>query len=205
MKKWENFSKEEIENFVKESRSYRDLALKLGYGDESGSAIVTIKSMIQELNLDVSHFTGQGWNKNNFDYSRFQYGKKIRGATMIQALTALRGWKCENCGLTEWQGQKAPLEVHHIDGDELNSVLGNLQVLCPNCHALTNNYKGKNQKNQKKQGSLKVSEEALVEALREAPNIRQALLRVGLTAKGANYNRANELIIKYQIEKHLKK
>lgn len=201
MKKWENFSKEEIENFIKESRSYRDLALKLGYSNESGSAITIIKSMIQELNLDVSYFTGQGWNKNNFDYSRFQYGKKIRGATMIQALTALRGWKCENCGLTEWQGQKAPLEVHHIDGDELNSVLENLQVLCPNCHALTNNYKGKNQK---KQGSLKVSEEALVEALREAPNIRQALLRVGLTAKGANYTRANELIIKYQIEKHLK-
>lgn len=202
MKKWENFSKEEIENFIKESRSYRDLALKLGYSNESGSAIATIKSMIQELNLDVSHFTGQGWNKNNFDYSRFQYGKKIRGATMIQALTALRGWRCENCGLTEWQGQKVPLEVHHIDGDELNSVLENLQVLCPNCHALTNNYKGKNQK---KQDSLKVSEEALVEALREAPNIRQALLRVGLTAKGANYTRANELIIKYQIEKHLKK
>ena len=194
MKKWENF--------IKESRSYRDLALKLGYSNESGSAIATIKSMIQELNLDVSHFTGQGWNKNNFDYSRFQYGKKIRGATMIQALTALRGWRCENCGLTEWQGQKVPLEVHHIDGDELNSVLENLQVLCPNCHALTNNYKGKNQK---KQDGLKVSEEALVEALREAPNIRQALLRVGLTAKGANYTRANELIIKYQIEKHLKK
>lgn len=202
MKKWENFSKEEIENFIKESRSYRDLALKLGYSNESGSAIATIKSMIQELNLDVSHFTGQGWNKNNFDYSRFQYGKKIRGATMIQALTALRGWRCENCGLTEWQGQKIPLEVHHIDGDELNSVLENLQVLCPNCHALTNNYKGKNQK---KQDGLKVSEEVLVEALREAPNIRQALLRVGLTAKGANYTRANELIIKYQIEKHLKK
>lgn len=202
MKKWENFSKEEIENFIKESRSYRDLALKLGYSNESGSAIATIKSMIQELNLDVFHFTGQGWNKNNFDYSRFQYGKKIRGATMIQALTALRGWRCENCGLTEWQGQKVPLEVHHIDGDELNSVLENLQVLCPNCHALTNNYKGKNQK---KQDGLKVSEEALVEALREAPNIRQALLRVGLTAKGANYTRANELIIKYQIEKHLKK
>ena len=183
MKKWENFSKEEIENFIKESRSYRDLALKLGYSNESGSAIATIKSMIQELNLDVSHFTGQGWNK-------------------IQALTALRGWRCENCGLTEWQGQKVPLEVHHIDGDELNSVLENLQVLCPNCHALTNNYKGKNQK---KQDGLKVSEEALVEALREAPNIRQALLRVGLTAKGANYTRANELIIKYQIEKHLKK
>lgn len=80
----------------------------------------------------------------------------------------------------------------------MNSVLENLQVLCPNCHALTNNYKGKNQK---KQDGLKVSEEAL----REAPNIRQALLRVGLTAKGANYTRANELIIKYQIEKHLKK
>lgn len=52
--------------------------------------------------------------------------------------------KCENCGLTEWQGTKIPLELHHIDGNRFNHHLSNLILLCPNCHALTGNFKSKN-------------------------------------------------------------
>jgi hypothetical protein len=48
--------------------------------------------------------------------------------------------KCERCGGTEWQGQPIPVELHHIDGDHYNNELNNLQLLCPNCHALTPNY-----------------------------------------------------------------
>lgn len=49
-----------------------------------------------------------------------------------------------------------------------------------------------------------VSDEVLVDALNKYPNIRQALMSVGLTGKGGNYIRANELIQKYQIKKFLK-
>lgn len=52
--------------------------------------------------------------------------------------------KCEYCGLTEWQGQKIPLQVHHINGNRTNNSLYNLAVICPNCHALTDTYGGKN-------------------------------------------------------------
>lgn len=201
MKKWEKFSKEEIEQFVADSKSYAELARKIGYDDASknGSAYRTVHQMIDELNLDTSHFTGQGWSKDNFDYSRFRYGKKIKTANALNAITSLRGHKCESCGLEEWKGRLIPLEVHHIDGDELNSELNNLQILCPNCHALTDNYKGKNINS----GSMIVSDEDFVKALNEYPNIRQALMSVGLTAKGGNYVRANELIQKYQIQKYL--
>ena len=201
MKKWEKFSKEEIEQFVADSRSYAELARKIGYDDTSknGSAYRTVHQMIDELNLDTSHFTGQGWNKDNFDYSRFCYGKKIKTADALKAITLLRGHVCENCGLSEWQNKQIPLEVHHIDGDELNSDLSNLQILCPNCHALTDNYKGRNIN----KGVIAVSDEDFVRALNECPNIRQALTTVGLTAKGGNYVRANELIQKYQIQKYL--
>lgn len=198
MKKWEKFTKEEIEQFTKESYSYAELAEKCGYNKASGSYTQTMKDMISQLDLDISHFTFQGWNKNNFDYSRFVYGKKIRSVNMIDAIAALRGRKCENCGLEEWMGSPISLEVHHKDGDELNSVLENLQLLCPNCHSMTDTYKGKNIKNRDKI----VPEEDFVNALREASNIRQALLMLGLTAKGKNYMRANELIIKYQLDKY---
>ena len=201
MKKWEKFSREEIKQFVKNSKSYAELARQIGYDDASknGNAYRVVHQMIDELNLDTSHFTGQGWNKDNFDYSRFRYGKKIKTANALNAITLLRGHKCENCGLEEWQGKKIPLEVHHIDGDELNSDLNNLQILCPNCHALTDNYKGKNINS----GLTIVSDEELVKALNDYPNIRQALMAVGLTGKGGNYVRANELIQKYKIQKYL--
>ena len=44
-------------------------------------------------------------------------------------------------------------------------------------------------------------DEDFVDALKKSPNIRQALISLGLTPKGGNYARANELIQKYQIEK----
>lgn len=54
--------------------------------------------------------------------------------------------KCESCGNQEWLGKKIPLELDHKDGNCYNHVLSNLQILCPNCHAFTENYRGKNKR-----------------------------------------------------------
>lgn len=194
--KWRNFARQEIERYVKESYSWATLASKLGYNVKSGSYLTTMQSMVAELRLDVSHFTGQAWNKNNFDYSRFRKDNAIKSSQAVNALVFIRGHRCENCGLTEWMEQSIALEVHHIDGDSLNNELDNLKLLCPNCHALTENYRGKNIN----KGLTMVSDEEFLTSLRSSPNIRQALKRVGLTAKGANYQRARELIVKYHIE-----
>ena len=56
----------------------------------------------------------------------------------------LKEKKCERCGLKEWQGFGIPLELHHKDGNKKNNDLSNLEILCPNCHALTDTYRGKN-------------------------------------------------------------
>lgn len=53
-------------------------------------------------------------------------------------------YKCEQCGRKTWLGQPIPLELHHIDGDKTHNVLSNFQLLCPNCHAFTDTYRGKN-------------------------------------------------------------
>jgi len=199
MKKWEKFSEKELLEIIQNSRSYREVAQKLGYNPDSGSGMKAIKDMIETKQFDISHFLGQGWNKNNFDYSRFQYGKNIKAVLMLDALINLRGRKCEKCGLTKWENFPIPLEVHHIDGDHLNNTLDNLQILCCNCHALTANFKGRNQLSVERQNE-KVSEEQLVEALKTTSNVRQALLKVGLTSRGHNYDRAYDLIYKYQIK-----
>lgn len=58
-------------------------------------------------------------------------------------------WRCTKCG---WNTPhpitgKPPLEIDHIDGDRDNNVRENLDVLCPNCHALTPTYRRHNVKN----------------------------------------------------------
>jgi hypothetical protein len=52
--------------------------------------------------------------------------------------------RCENCDLSEWLDCPIPLELHHQDGNRYNNAIENLLLLCPNCHALTDNYRAKN-------------------------------------------------------------
>lgn len=53
---------------------------------------------------------------------------------------------CTKCNWSEKNVQtgKVPLEVNHIDGDYINNHPLNIEILCPNCHSLTENYKALN-------------------------------------------------------------
>jgi HNH endonuclease/Bacterial regulatory proteins, luxR family len=53
---------------------------------------------------------------------------------------------CEECGMSEWRGESLPLELHHINGDRDDNRLDNLQLICPNCHAITPNWGGRGAK-----------------------------------------------------------
>jgi 5-methylcytosine-specific restriction endonuclease McrA len=52
------------------------------------------------------------------------------------------GCKCNRCGWCEPHpvSGKVPVQVHHKDGNPMNTKERNLEVLCPNCHALTPNW-----------------------------------------------------------------
>jgi AcrR family transcriptional regulator len=52
--------------------------------------------------------------------------------------------KCESCGLREWRELPIPLALHHVNGDRHDNRLENLQILCPNCHGLTDTWAGRN-------------------------------------------------------------
>ena len=70
----------------------------------------------------------------NPNFSRFAGNPSYEGKTV--------GWwrqklkkdiaKCECCGFLD----KRILIVHHIDRDTTNNTKDNLELLCPNCHAL---------------------------------------------------------------------
>jgi len=101
--------------------------------------------------------------------------------------------KCNNCGNDKWQGEDIPLELEHKDGDHFNNDRDNLELLCPNCHALTDTWRGRNKKGQRPKAH-KVSDERLLEALLTHNwNMRQALIEVKLAPKGANYPRCHRI------------
>lgn len=52
-------------------------------------------------------------------------------------------YSCTKCGWKEANPVNGivHLEIDHIDGNRENGYRENLQVLCPNCHSLTDTYK----------------------------------------------------------------
>lgn len=112
-------------------------------------------------------------------------------------------YKCDICGCDgSWQGGEISLELHHKDGDNSNNNISNLIFLCPNCHALTGNYRGKNKE---KKVEIQVSDEVFIKTLHSTTNIRQCLIQLGLAPAGANYERAKKLLQEFPKEKSAKK
>lgn len=148
------YSKEQIQQAVDKSKSIADVCKTLGLVAK-GSNYDTIKKYINLYSLDVSHFTGARWNKGirylshtcltslddilqeNVSYSSDMLKKRLIAEGIKQQ-------NCECCGLSEWMGKPLPLELHHINGNHYDNRLNNLQILCPNCHSITGNYRGKN-------------------------------------------------------------
>lgn len=75
--------------------------------------------------------------------------KKVGHRTYRSYLINVHGPKCMKCGWSEINTStgKVPIEMNHKDGDSENTVLSNVELLCPNCHSLTPNYKALNKGN----------------------------------------------------------
>lgn len=99
---------------------------------------------------------------------------------------------CAKCGISEWLGVKLVLELEHKDGNNQNNARENLEGLCPNCHSITDTWRGRNKPS--KNGQNKVSDDELLLCLVSEGNIRKGLLKAGLSAKGNNYKRAKRLL-----------
>lgn len=190
-----DYSKEELQVLFDNSISYAEVLRKMGYEDteKGGRKVEQLQKLVQKYDIDTSHILGKAHNKNNFNLNSFRKGNAVRSEKRIAVLSYLRGAKCEQCGNSEWNGQKIPLCTHHIDGDHLNNELDNLQLLCPNCHAQTDNYCGKNKKYIRN-----ISDEELVLALKSTHSIRQALMSFGINyAAKSWYDRCYDLMEKY--------
>lgn len=118
-------------------------------------------------------------------------------STIKKILIKDRGHKCFKCQNKTWMDFPIPLEIHHIDGNSKNDDFNNIQLLCPNCHTLTPNYKGKNKK---KQIFSKVSDDVIKEIIPNCQSIKELLKIVGLSTGLPNYNRVRKIMTDFNLK-----
>ncbi|KKN98894.1 hypothetical protein LCGC14_0141350 [marine sediment metagenome] len=62
-------------------------------------------------------------------------------------LLRIYGNTCSVCGLSEWNNKPMSICIDHIDGNYQNHSIANVRLICPNCDAQTDTYKGRNRGN----------------------------------------------------------
>ena len=85
-----------------------------------------------------------GENTFNITLERFKKGEVIQRGTSRKILTEINGYKCSECGITDWANKPITLQVHHIDGNCTNNMPDNLKLICPNCHSQTPTFGSRN-------------------------------------------------------------
>lgn len=196
------FSKDELQDMLNSSSTLTDFGEKLGYSRKGNSGIAAAKKCIAKFGLDCSHIrsirnmkNGKNANYGRIDMNKFKKRssceKKPKRQSIRANLINIRGNRCENCGLEEWLGKPIPLQLHHKDGDGWNNELANLELLCPNCHAMTDNWCGRHSKC----NGNKVSDDEVCYAIKHSHSIREAAMMLGLAdTVGTFYNRCYKLM-----------
>lgn len=157
------YTKDFLEKACKQSTSYRQVLILSGRCPDGGGNVKLLKQKIKEFNIDISHFGHKGWSKGLTKKDNPNLGSKekytlsevfIENSPVTQAVLRryikrhnVIDYKCAFCGnIGEWLNTEIALELDHINGINNDNRIENLRFLCPNCHATTKTYCGKNKK-----------------------------------------------------------
>lgn len=144
-----NVNKEELLQIVENAECFADVCRALKILPHGGNYAYVRR--ILELNDITWNKEYKPWNKGiRYRNKKYSLEDILSNKVYYSNISKLRerlikeGYKenkCEICGLS---GEDVSLELHHKDGDRTNNQLENLQILCPNCHSKTPNYRVKN-------------------------------------------------------------
>ena len=146
-----NFSPEQLQSLLDSRNTYTEILRVAGIN--SSSSTNTLKRIIKEYKLDTSKFEENRklykqqmakmslCSEYNIE-SKLHRNTKTNSHKLRNKLIefSYKESKCELCGISEWLGKPVKLQLHHIDGNHDNNELSNLQILCPNCHSMTDNF-----------------------------------------------------------------
>ena len=137
-------SKDQILQWIEENQSKAYMSKQLNCKQE------TLNRYLALMEIEYSgNQSGKGTQKKRPKMTLEEYltnsqdvqTNKVRKKILEEGI---KPHMCECCGLKAWLDQPIPLEVHHKDGNKANNILENFELLCPNCHAFTDTYRGKN-------------------------------------------------------------
>ena len=156
--KWKKYSKCELQEFLDKSNSIQGFMSQIGYKSIAGSNAQTAHFIINTYNLDLSQMEinkkdaisqrAKKRQKNIEDYQNlFVKNSTMKRNTIRKVIIKnnLIPYICSFCGNNgEWLNSTIALELDHKNGVNNDNRLENLRWLCPNCHAITDTYCGKN-------------------------------------------------------------
>lgn len=139
-------TKEEVQAAIAANRSMRGSAISLNVDSRTFARIAKEYGVYDGSNKS-SGLAGKFHLKDILNGLHPQYQASKLSKRLVKE--GLKDYKCECCGITEWNGKSLSLELNHIDGDNGNHSLANLELICPNCHSQTDTYRSKNIKMKK--------------------------------------------------------
>ena len=143
--------------FMKESNNINDYLGKIGQR-QGGSGYRQFYCYCSKYNIDykqhlkyeerskinINKTTEEILVENSTYYSTNHLKKRLFRENILEE-------KCVLCGNNgTWMGKKLSLQLDHINGIHNDNRLENLRILCPNCHAQTDTFCGKNVKPESK-------------------------------------------------------
>lgn len=143
----DNYTKDELENIVKNSYSMKEVIAKIGYKTQNGNNSTTVKNRLIEYEISTKHF------KNVDKTIRTKENVFCINSTATQA--TLRRWykersddsHCAICNQEKnWQGKPLIMTLDHINGNNHDNREENLRWICPNCASQLPTFAGKNNK-----------------------------------------------------------
>lgn len=111
----------------------------------------TLNSYLNKMGIDYAgNQGGIGLNKQYSHYKtaeEYAVSSYVKSSKLKDKLVreGKKENKCEICGISSWLGVEIVLELHHKNGNHYDNDLDNLQILCPNCHAVQKSHEDSRQ------------------------------------------------------------
>ena len=140
----------EIQRYYDEGHTVRECEERFGFARASWTAARRRGAVVaRSVRRPIEEYLVVGRRTNRHHLKRRLLAEGLKHAV------------CEECGLVEWRGRPLPLSLHHINGDGLDNRFENLQLLCGNCHGLTENFGVKNWRRRRAEKRAQQLERAL--------------------------------------------
>ena len=134
----------EFIELVNKCSNISDILRELGYSTNGNSwGYQIVKERMEKLNLFFTKRNYMYQNNTALPLEKILIKDSEYNRTKLKTRLVKEGlkeYKCECCGISEWNGKPLTLQLHHINGIHNDNRLSNLQLLCPNCHSQTENF-----------------------------------------------------------------